>query len=198
MKILYIYAHPNSNAFNSLLKHEGCSQLIDLNHEVILSDLYELNFNAISNCNNYKHTISDELTEDIQKEIEKINWAEHIIFQFPLWWFSMPAMLKGWFDRVLIKGFAYDNNSIFQTGLLKGKTASLVVTTKSNESAFKCDGVHGATIESFLHPIHHTLRFVGISPITPFVSYGVFDIDQRQVDEIISQYQTYLGQLKLQ
>ena len=196
MKILYVYAHPNSNAFNSLLKNEGCSQLINLNHEVILSDLYELNFNAIPNSNNYKFTKSDEITEDIQQEIEKINWAEHLIFQFPLWWFSMPAMLKGWFDRVLIKGFAYDNNNIFQTGLLKGKTASLVVTTKSNESAYQSDGVHGATIESFLYPIHHTLSFVGISPITPFVSYEVFNIDQRRVDEIISQYKTYLGQLK--
>lgn len=195
MKILYIYAHPNSNAFNSLLKHEGYSQLIDLKHEVILSDLYELNFNAISNADNYKLTTSDEIPEDIQKEINKINWAEHLIFHFPLWWFSMPAILKGWFDRVLIKGFAYDNNCIFQTGLLKGKTASLVVTTKSNEPAYKCDGVHGATIESFLYPIHHTLCFVGISPITPFVSYEVFNIDQRRVNEIISQYQTYLRRL---
>lgn len=101
--------------------------------------------------------------------MEKIAWADHLIFQFPLWWFSTPAILKGWFDQVFIKGFAYDNNHLFETGLLKGKMASLIVTTKSTESAYQLDGAHGATIDSFLLPVHHTLRFAGISPIKPFV-----------------------------
>ena len=47
----------------------------------------------------------------------------HIILHFPLWWFGVPAILKGWFDRVLVKGFAYDAGKVFATGLLRGKTA---------------------------------------------------------------------------
>lgn len=195
MKILYIYAHPNNNALNALLKQEGYKQLIDLKNDVTFSNLYELGFNAIANSTNYKLTTADELTKDIQIEMEKIAWADHLIFQFPLWWFSTPAILKGWFDRVFIKGFAYDNNHLFETGLLKGKTASLIVTTKSTESAYQLDGAHGATIDNFLLPIHHTLRFAGISPIKPFVAYGIFDLNKQRIDEIILQYQDYLHHL---
>jgi NAD(P)H dehydrogenase (quinone) len=59
----------------------------------------------------------------------KISWVDYLIFQFPLWWTEPPAILKGWFDRVFAKEFAYDNGATYEKGLLKGKKALLSFTT---------------------------------------------------------------------
>ncbi len=210
MNILYVYAHPNHESFNSLLKQSGY-ELLKRKHSIIFSDLYAENFCAIASWDDFdlpkteinpQYFLSQQLaynqhalTDDINAEIKKITWADHIIFQFPLWWFSTPAILKGWFDRVLVKGFSYDAGKILDDGLLKGKTASLVVTTQSPESAYQVNGIHGASIDTFLHHIHHTLRFVGINVKLPFVSYSVFNMDEQQRNEILKNYQKYLQNL---
>ena len=167
MNILYVYAHPNPSSFNAMLKESACELLAASEHNVMFSDLYAEHFIAVASWDDFNlsqtetsphYFLSQQeayqkqaLTNDISTEINKISWADHIIFQFPLWWFSTPAILKGWFDRVLVKGFAYDSDKIFCDGLLKGKTASLVVTTHSPESAYQTDGSHSNTIDTFLH-----------------------------------------------
>lgn len=139
MNILYVYAHPNPASFNAKLKQTALDQFKELRVEVKVSDLYAEHFKSVAD--NHDFTKLDnidtqyfmaqkeafkqkQLTNDIISEIDKIIWADHIIFQFPLWWFSAPAILKGWFDRLFIKGFAYDTGQIFAEGLLKNKTAS--------------------------------------------------------------------------
>lgn len=195
MKILYVYAHPNPNSFNNLLRKMACEFLEESKHEIMISDLYQEHFIPIADWNDFnlpQETLSQQyfssqkiayeqgaLAQDIQVEIKKISWSGHVIFQFPFWWFSVPAILKGWLDRVLVKGFAYDSNKTFSNGLLQGKTASLIVTTQSPESAYQLEGVHQSTIDTFLYPIHHTLRFVGIKTLTPFIIYEVFNNNQR-------------------
>lgn len=212
MNILYVYAHPSASSFNFQLKQYGCETLQNLGHNLIISDLYAENFNAIAKFSDFdlpdaelnpQYFLSQKtafnkkaLSKDIEEEIEKILWANHIIFQFPLWWFSVPAILKGWFDRILIKGFAYDTGKTFSDGLLKGKTASLVVTTQSGESAYQLDGVHGTTIDVFLHPIHHTLRLVGLQILPSFVEYEVFNLDEIKQDTILMRYKLYLQNIK--
>ena len=208
MNILYIYAHPNPVSFNALLKDHGIDQLKNLGHDVILDDLYAQHFNPAANFSDF-HLDSNELNQqyflsqsiafhknalasDIVTEIEKIQWAERLIFQFPLWWFSVPAILKGWLDKVFVKGFAYDAGKTFETGLLKGKTAALVLTTQSPESAYQKTGVHEATIDVFLRPIEHTLRFVGIKVLPHFVIFDAFNFNAERKEQIISDYQNYL------
>lgn len=189
MNILYVYAHPNPTSFNHLLKEKGCDVLKTATHHLMISDLYADHFNAVASFSDFNLA---EITPDIAKEIEKIKWADHIIFQFPLWWFSVPAILKGWLDRVLVKGFAYDTQKVFANGLLQGKTSSLIVTTQSPEEAYQITGVHGASIESFLHPLQHTLRFVGIKTLSSFIVYGAFDIDEPRCAAILARYQHWL------
>lgn len=211
MNILYVYAHPNLHSFNGLLKEKGVKVLQQAQHNVIVSDLYAQKFNATADNTDFNLPAAERhsqyflsqkiayekhaLVEDIQSEIEKISWANHIIFQFPLWWFSVPAILKGWLDRVLVKGFAYDTGKTFSNGLLKEKSASVIVTTQSPETAYQIEGVHGCTIDAFLHPIHHTLRFSGIQVLEPFVIYGAFDIDEKRQINILNAYQDYLKNL---
>lgn len=149
MNILYVYAHPNPASFNSMLKQHASDLFTQLKSEVKFSNLYEDHFKAIADWDDFNLDEAEinsqyflaqqdayknqKLSTDIIVETNKISWADHIIFQFPLWWFSTPAILKGWLDRVLVKGFAYDAGKIFNDGLLKDKTASLVVTTQSPE-----------------------------------------------------------------
>ncbi len=207
MNILYIYAHPNSKSFNSKLKKCGIEKLQTNGHKIKISDLYEMNFNPVASWNDFKIN-SDQtqyflaqnaayqqqaLAEDIVTEIDKIKWADHLIFQFPLWWFSVPVILKGWFDRVLVKGFAYDTGKIMRDGLLKGKKASLILTTQSPESAYQVDGIQGATIETFLYPVHHTLNFAGIETTEPFIIHGAFNLDKEQQQKILRSFKFYLS-----
>lgn len=208
MNILYVYAHPNLHSFNELLKNHGIKILEKLGHTIILSNLSNMHFNPVASWNDFDMETtsissqyflaqqeafkSHSLAHDIQNELDKITEADYLLLQFPLWWFSMPAILKGWFDRIFVKGFAYDTGKIFQDGLLKKKQASLVITTQSEKTAYQKDGLHGADIATFLHPIHHTLHFAGIKTHTPFTAYNIFNLKETRVNEILNDYQHYL------
>lgn len=213
MNILYIYAHPNANSFNAKIQRIAIAQLKNLGHQMQQSDLYMQQFNPLASWQDFNvpaETMAAQyflaqqqalqqhcLADDIVAEIEKLKRAEHIIFQFPLWWFSVPAILKGWFDRVLVKGFAYDVEQTFANGLLAGKTASFIITTQSPEAAYQLDGIHATTIESFLLPVQHTLRFVGIKPGNAFVIYGAYDLSNERQNEVITSLQKFLELPKL-
>lgn len=74
-------------------------------------------------------TENGTFVKETPEEQVKISWADYLIFQFPLWWTEPPAILKGWFDRVFAKEFAYDNGATYKKGLLQGKKALLSFTT---------------------------------------------------------------------
>ena len=122
MKILIVYAHPEPSSLNGSLKDLAIKVLQDEGHEVIVSDLYQMQWKAAGDGYDFlargterlsftrdskQAFLTGTLSPDIQDEIQKLLWSDAVIFQFPLWWFSMPAILKGWFDRVYVNGFAY-------------------------------------------------------------------------------------------
>lgn len=120
MKILIVYAHPEPTSLNGSLKDLAVKVLKEEGHEVIVSDLYQMKWKAAADGDDFLSRGSERLsyiqdskdafltgtlTADIQEEIRKLLWSDAVVFQFPLWWFSMPAILKGWFDRVYVNGF---------------------------------------------------------------------------------------------
>jgi NAD(P)H dehydrogenase (quinone) len=119
------------------------------------------------------------LSADIRAEQDKLRWADAVVLQFPIWWNGMPAILKGWFDRVFVKGFAYgvrhpDTGRIrrYGDGLLRGKRALVVVTAGAPEPSLGPRGVHG-DIDQLLFPLtHSTLFYTGTSVLPPFVVAG--------------------------
>lgn len=207
MKVLIVYAHPEPTSFNHALKEQAIHVLQESHHEVKLSDLYAMHFNPTADWSDFKeinHSLplqygaiqrdayfKNQLADDIQTEQDKLAWCDMVIFQFPIWWFGMPAILKGWFDRVLTAGFSYDKEKWFSTGLLQPRKALLSVTTQSPVNEYQPGGMHG-DIDQFLHPIHHVLRFVGITPLNPFVAYGVMNIDDLERKKYLTDYRTYL------
>ncbi|XP_066503523.1 NAD(P)H dehydrogenase [quinone] 1-like isoform X2 [Hoplias malabaricus] len=113
------------------------------------------------------------LSDDIKEEHHKVEQADLIIFQFPLYWFSVPAIMKGWIDRVLTQGFAFSLQNLYDNGMLKGKKALLSFTTGGIESMYLPDGING-DINVLLWPLQNgVLRFCGFQVLAPQIFWGV-------------------------
>jgi NAD(P)H dehydrogenase (quinone) len=136
MKYLIIYTHPNPKSFCHAVKEEIVAKLKDQGSEVEVRDLYQMGFNPVLSSNDFMQFIQKKTLADIQKEQECVRQADTIIFIYPVWWFSMPAMLKGYIDRVFIRGFAYDMKGHMIQGLLKGKKVMLFSTTGGPSFAY--------------------------------------------------------------
>ncbi len=116
---------------------------------------------------------TDSFSQDIKVEQEKLLWADFVIFQFPLWWYSVPAILKGWFDRVFASGFVYGSGiGRYDTGGLKGRKAMLSTTTGSPQQGFTPHGIDGDIHGQILYHINHgMLYYAGLEPVEPFIAW---------------------------
>lgn len=214
MHILIVYAHPEPKSFNGALKDLAVSVLTDQGHEVQVSDLYEMGFKAVADQRDFQELANHgyfnyqaeqahaqahgTFSADIRAEQEKIRWADWIIFQFPLWWVSPPAILKGWIDRVLAFGFAYRPESDwYDRGLLKGRKAMLSITTDHPSSMYTARGLHG-DINHLLAPIHlSVLYFVGMEVVPPFIAWASSRVDDQQRRNYLSAYEHRLRHLEV-
>lgn len=187
MKVLLVYAHPEPSSFNAALRDRAARAL----PEVRISDLYATRFKAVADWDDFaaaglskQYGVAQKqasegagFAADIRREQESLLWCEALVLQFPLWWFGVPAVLKGWFDRVFAAGFAYDKGGRwFERGPLWPRRAMLAVTTQAPATSFGPRGLNGP-IEQILAPVHHTLRFAGFRPVAPFAAFGVMAAD---------------------
>lgn len=117
MNHLIVYAHPRKESFNHAIMETAVQGLQEKGHEVVVRDLYAMEFEpVISNSE-----ILGGIGEDIEQEQEYLKWADVIIFIYPIWWTGLPAIVKGYIERVFTYGFAYRYVNGEQMGLLKGK-----------------------------------------------------------------------------
>ncbi len=143
MKYLIVYAHPNPKSFNHAILETISKELRKKKKEFTVRDLYRIGFNPVLSTKDLLAIQNGAAPKDIKKEQNYISKADTLIFIFPIWWSAMPAILKGYIDRVFSLGFAYDITEDAVVGLLKGKKVFLVSTTgaskQDNESmgAFK-------------------------------------------------------------
>ncbi len=202
MKVLLVFAHPEPRSLNGALKEVAVQELRAQGHEVRVTDLYADGWKSQVDRADFPTWPSDErlavaaaskaafaaetLTPDVAGEIQKLLWADALILQFPLWWYGMPAILKGWVDRVYAYGFAYGVGEHsdkrwgdrFGEGTLAGKRAMLVVTAGGWEEHYSARGVNGP-IGDLLFPINHgVLHYPGYDVLPPFVTYRVDRFEQ--------------------
>jgi NAD(P)H dehydrogenase (quinone) len=196
-----VFAHPEPRSLNASLRDAAIAQLQTDGHEVQVSDLYALQWKAVVDREDFLSLdaaarlvvgaasggayYGGTLTEDVKAEQAKLLWADTVIFQFPLWWFSMPAILKGWFERVYSLGFAYGVGEHSDTrwgdrygeGTMAGKRAMLVVTVGGWPEHYGPRGINGP-IDDLLFPINHgTLYYPGFEVLPAHVIYRTSDID---------------------
>jgi len=109
MRILYIYCHPLPESFHAAIRAKALDALTRAGHQVDLLDLYAENFNPVlsEDARRHYHDTSRNQT-GLESYVERLKSAEAVILQFPTWCFGLPAMLKGFFDRMIMPGVAFD------------------------------------------------------------------------------------------
>ncbi len=210
MNVLIVHAHENKDSFCSALGQTAKTFFENEGHHVTFSDLYAMDFDpvggkrdfiAISEANYYKYAIeqitahnSNTYNKPLRAEMRALEKADILLFNFPLWWFSMPAILKGWVDKVLSYGFAYGGEyGIYKEGRFKGKKAFLSITTGSPEVYYTKDGVHGRTLNDILKNINGgILELVGFDVVSPFVAYAVSRATKEERVQMLLTYGNYL------
>jgi len=211
MKVLIVHAHPEPQSFTAALRDQAVSTLEAQGHQVQVSDLHAMNWNPVASAADFgarenpdylvyaleqrlgaKH---QTLAADIQQELDKLLWADLLILNFPIFWFSTPAILKGWIDRVLVSGICYGGKRFYDQGGLVGKKALVTVTLGGREHMFGEGAIHGS-LEDMLRPIlRGTLAYVGMQVLAPFVAWHVPYISQEARQEFLASYQARLQHL---
>lgn len=188
MHALIVHCHPEPASFNRALTDRAVQTITSEGLTVEVSDLYRENFDPVEgpehySCRENSNVFSPlgeqryasqtgSLPADVTREIARLEKADLVIFQFPLWWHSLPAMLKGWFDRVFVSGGLYTSKKRYDRGHFKGKRAICSITTGAPEASFG-PGARGGDFETMLWPIEYSLHYMGFTVLPRFVSYGI-------------------------
>lgn len=120
MKHLIIYSNPDDKSFSHEIMEYVKEFSLKRGHEVELRDLYKMNFNPILTLEELELEKKKQVLDDVKEEQKYLDWAETISFVYPVWW-VIPAMMKGYFDRVFSYGYAYELRGDKPTGLLPSK-----------------------------------------------------------------------------
>lgn len=208
MKVLIVHAHPEPQSFTAALRDQAIATLQAQGHEVQVSDLYAMHWNPVASASDFTSRENPEylvyaleqrlgvksqsIAADIRQELDKLLWADLLILNFPIFWFSAPAMLKGWIDRVLVSGVCYGGKRFYDQGGLAGKKALVTVTLGGREHMFGEGAIHGP-LEDMLRPIlRGTLAYVGFEVLEPFVAWHVPYISAEARQGFLHRYQQRL------
>lgn len=220
MRVLIVFAHPDNRSLSASLLREAVSELEAQGHEVQVSDLYrqgwktEVDRADFPNIEDGKRLVviaesgnafkTQSLTADVKAEQEKLLWADAVILMFPLWWFSMPAILKGWVERVFAYGFGYGVGEHsarrwgdrYGEGKLEGRRAMLVALAGGWSEHYQPRGVNGS-IDELLFPINHgILYYPGFEVLPPFVAYRTDMMDEPRYARIASELRARMRTLE--
>ncbi|MGN6036669.1 NAD(P)H-dependent oxidoreductase [Brevibacterium casei] len=190
--VLWISAHPEPRSLNGGLRRDGIARLRANGHIVVESDLYRMGWNPVLHAEDGGHAaedasepfrvsadtrsayIANTQPPEVRMEQEKVRGADAIVVQFPLWWYGMPAILKGWFDRVFVSGFAFGTDPAtgrrlrFEQGPFVGKRALVVTTLGDRPLAIGPRGKSGELRELLFGLLHGTFAYTGMSALPPW------------------------------
>jgi len=183
MHVLIVYSHPEANSFNGTLKDVAVETLTAQGHTVEVSDLYAEGFDPVERAAHFPERVMTEvfsplaeqkaagaagtLPADVRREIARLERADLVILQFPMWWHGLPAMLKGWYDRVFVNGALYTSRMRYDRGYFRGKRAMCSFTSGAPQDAFG-PASRGGDLDAMLYPIQYSLYYMGFDVLAPF------------------------------
>lgn len=211
MQALVVYTHPEPTSFTAALRDQACASLRAAGMDVTISDLYAEGFNPVAGRHDFVTTADAQrfhyqneqlhasqhggFCAELQREQARVDAADLLVFVYPLWWGAMPAILKGWFDRVMAYGFAYADGRRFDTGFFQGRHAAIGLTTGGTQERFSPQGVYGP-IEQLLFPHQRTmLEYLGLQVAPPFVAYASPRVDAATRADYLARWATHLQTL---
>ncbi|MDP2228013.1 MAG: NAD(P)H-dependent oxidoreductase [Moraxellaceae bacterium] len=209
MNILIVHAHPEPQSFTTAMMKTAVADFTAAGHDVVVSDLYAMSWNPVASAADFAGRKNEDylvyaieqrhgyeggtIAADIAAEVEKLKKADLVIFSFPLYWFSVPAILKGWIDRVLISGVCYGGLRFYDNGGMKGKKAALSFTLGGREHMFGPGAIHGE-IDVMLRPLlRGTLAYVGFEVLPFFAGYHIPYLKPEARDAIMADYRGWLA-----
>ncbi|MFC7374255.1 NAD(P)H-dependent oxidoreductase [Brachybacterium sp. GCM10030267] len=199
--VLWVSAHPEPRSLNGALRRDGIAHLRRLGHSVIESDLYAMEWDPVlrprdggrverpgadtAGCDEppERFRVSADTRQalltgrqpaDVVREQAKLERAAAIVLQFPLWWYGMPALMKGWFDRVFVSGFAFGTDPEtgrrlrFEQGPFRQKRALVVTTLGDRPHAIGPRGKSGELHELLFGLLHGTFAYTGMDVLSPW------------------------------
>lgn len=188
MRAHIVCAHPEPRSYNAHLAATARATLEAQGWAVTVSDLYAMGFDPCERHAHYAEPLDaarfdaqseqrhasqrQRLPPEVAAEIARLDAADLVILQYPMWWHLPPAMLKGWLDRVLVYGEVYTSRKRFEHGRFTDRRAMLSVTVGTSEATYAHDGRSG-DIDLLLWPVNFSLAYVGFTVLRPFVAYGV-------------------------
>lgn len=200
--VLIVFAHPEPQSLTRQLVDVAAETLAGAGHHVSFSDLYAMGWDAVYRETDFPRRVNPERLSFVHEsfhafatgsqpavvkaEQDKVFAADAVLFQFPLWWFSAPAILKGWFDRVWACGLAYNyknegNRLRYGEGPFAGKRALVSVTTGGPATDYAPRGINGPLDELLFPLLHGTLFFPGFSVLPLHAIYGTAHISAEDV-----------------
>lgn len=202
MNIFLVHAHQEDKSFCSALKNIAITKFKESGHSIVVSDLYKMSFNPVATKNDFSklsnldffkykteqlHASQNGLfVREIFDEIQKLLDADIVVFTFPLWWNSFPAIMKGWIDKVFAHGTAYmEEENIKARGKLTSKKALIVMTAGASDSE---------EIKNCLSSIENgILKVVGFNILPSFVANRPNTISHNERLKILTDFQSHLS-----
>jgi NAD(P)H dehydrogenase (quinone) len=211
LNVLLVHAHPEPRSFCAAMKDRAVAVLRGRGHAVSVSDLYAMRFDPVAKAEDFvsrrdpdylnyaleqRHAFeTGTLAPDIAAELDKLRSADLLILCFPLWWFSVPAILKGWIDRVFLSGPLYGGRRFYDRGGLVGKRATCLITTGSRAHMLAEGGIHRPLPIMLRHLLQGTLGYVGYAVLPPFVAWHVPYVDPPIREAYLDELERYLERL---
>lgn len=181
MKILVLFAHPDQHSFNYAIFDQLKTSLSEAGHELVIQNLYELNFSCITTLEDLTVNKGGNINPDVIAQQQLIQDAQGLLFIYPVWWYGPPAILKGWIERTLTLNFAFEiqpeGDSQRVLGLLHDKKAFIVETTANDQQ--------GLADISYQSPTPKVLTFCGIDKQILHTLYAVPYVDQKIREQMI-------------
>lgn len=185
MKHLIVYCHPKPDSFNHAIVDALAGSLKEQGHEVNVRDLYKMSFDPVLKASDFKALHEGNTPEDIKAEQGLVEWADALTMVYPIWWTGLPALIKGYIDRVFSYGFAYaygEDGNIKQ--LLTGKKGLIINTHGAPSDHYSRIGMHDGLKITSDKGIY---EFCGIQPVGHLFFGGVSQTDDTERKKMLEE-----------
>ncbi len=216
-RALIVHAHPEPASFSSAQASAVAQQLRSEGVEVDFIDLYDIGWNPVLSREQFMDSpgyfkpqteqmrafADGTLPEPVGAHLAKLQDADLLVLSFPVWWFSMPAILKGWIDQVFLLSAIFGGGyGIFDEGGMTNKKAMMLLTTGGVEASFapgasSAPGGYG-DLNDFLYHVHRGMfEFVGYDVVHPFVTHAPVRLSDEEREQALAKARAYVTETLL-